>query len=171
MQPEVPALPKLHFERHYAIATPIGWARHLACAELFRETRYLLFERGATLQWPRLGGGAGADAAFAVPGREVSVGLRSGRGLDQASDANLPPQALPIEEQSGLRISGKLHTLGAVAIRVEDEAALIGALEENHSHVGQPIGIHRRHGHGLWICRLGRLGFSEPLLEERKRLL
>ena len=90
MQPEGPALPELHFERHHAVATPIGWARHLACAELFGETRDLLFERGATRQRPRLGRGAGADAAFAVPGRELGVSLRCGGGLDEPSDANLP---------------------------------------------------------------------------------
>ena len=75
-----------------------------------------------------------------MAGGEIGVGLRLARGLDRPAHADLPAEALPVEEKRGLGIGGKLAALGALAIGIEDEAALIGPFEQDHPHIRQAGG-------------------------------
>src|SRR5262249_14905640 len=97
------------------------------------------------------------------------VSLCCGGWLDESSDADLPSQALPMKEQGGFRISGELHALGAIAIGIKDEAALVGSLQENHPNIRQTAGVDRGDRHCLWIGRFTRLSLRKPSLEQRER--
>ena len=63
-------------------------------------------------------------------------------------------------------VAGELQPLGALFVRVEHEAADVGALQENHPHIGKPVGIDGGHGHGLWIDGLGGLRLLHPAEEQ-----
>jgi hypothetical protein len=78
-----------------------------------------------------------------MAGREIGVGFRLARRLERAPDADLPAEALPIEQERRLGIVSKLAPLGTFLVGVEDKAARVGALQWNHPHVGEPVGIDR----------------------------
>ena len=124
MQPEGAGPPELDLGRNQPVAAPIGRARDVARAERLGQALDLGFENGAARERPRLLRGASADAAGRMARGEIGIGLGVGRGLDRSPDANLAPETLPIEQQRGLRRRGELLALGALAIRIEDEAVI-----------------------------------------------
>ena len=79
-------------------------------------------------------------------------------------------EGLPIEEQRGGRGSGKLEPLGTFAIGIEDEAALVGALQENHAHIRRALGVHRGEHHGVRVDGLMGHRIRHPAGEKGERL-
>ena len=53
---------------------------------------------------------------------------------------------------------------------IQDKAALVGAFEQDHPHIGQAVGIDGGERHGLGIDRLGGLGLGHPGAEQGERV-
>lgn len=87
--------------------------------------------------YPDSPSGMGADAALAAAAREIGVGLLDRHVAHGSARADLPAQALPMQDEGGLRVLRQFLALGRIDIGVEDEAALVGAFEQNHG--GQEI--------------------------------
>jgi cytochrome c553 len=75
VQPERTAPPELDLERNQPIASPIGRAGYRAITKGLGEALYFRFEGGAAGERPRLKRGASADAALAMAGGKIGVGL------------------------------------------------------------------------------------------------
>jgi hypothetical protein len=75
-----------------------------------------------------------------------------------------------VEEQCGLRVLGEVPALAALEIRIEDEAALVEALEQHHARRRPARCVGRREGHGVGVIGLARLGLLQPRGEAREGL-
>ena len=76
-----------------------------------------------------------------------------------------------MEHQRRCRVGIELAALGAFHVGVEDEAALVGALEQHHAGIGQPVGIDGRQRHGGRIARFGLGCVGQPGGKQPKRLV
>src|SRR5258706_8952804 len=76
-----------------------------------------------------------------------------------------------MEAKRRKRIGRELLALGAFEIGVEDEAFVIGMLQQDHADVGQALRIHGRQRHAFGIVRLMGLCFREPLPEKLERFV
>ena len=76
-----------------------------------------------------------------------------------------------MKHQRSLGVAGELAALLALRIGIENEAALVEALEQHHAGVGQAVGVDggERHGGGIARLALGRL--LEPGGEQLQRLV
>ena len=156
------------FERRHAEARPVGRARNVAWI-LGGHGLHRLLQSLAALQRPRLLRGPGAVAAAARAGGEIGVRLRIADRGDEAANAHLAPQALPMEVERRRLRRQQFLALGALEVGVEHEAAAclihrIETLEQHDAHVGHARGIDGRQREGVGIVRLVRLGLLEPSL-------
>src|SRR5438552_1227527 len=121
-------------------------------------------ERGALL------GGERRKLARPRPRGPVRVGLGRRDLLDPALDAHLLPEAIPVEGDGRARARAQLAALAAAAVGEEDEAAAVGALQEDEADRGRaptPGGGER---HRLGERDTGARGGPEPAAEARERL-
>ena len=158
-------LPELDALRHDAAAGPEGRARHGAERIAQGHPGAGLLEFVIALHGPRLLRSPGADLAQARPGGEVGVGLGVGHALDRAADAHLAAEGIPVEAELGAGIGLEVGGLGALQVGIEDEAALVGVLEQHHAHRGAPPGVGRGQGHGGGLLQAAPLRVVEPGLE------
>src|SRR5918994_4507746 len=160
----------LHGDGGDAIAPPIGGARHLADRVLRGVERDCLLEREAALERARLLACPSTDAAVTRTARKIRIRLGLAYLGNRAARPHLPTQALPMEDQRRLGVRRKLSALGRFGVGVEDETALVRALEEHHAHIRQPVGICGRERHGSRAVRLRPLGLGRPGAEDRPGL-
>jgi hypothetical protein len=113
----------------------------------------------------------GADLRHARAGGEIAVRLIRRDRLDTSAQPDLALQRLPIERQRRLRRCAQFPALHAVDVRVEDEAALVEALQQDHARIGQSVAIDGRQRHGVRIDRLRPFGLGEPGREQAQRLI
>jgi hypothetical protein len=105
------------------------------------------------------------DRAAAV----VRLRILTARALDGPFDADLATDLAPVEEQRRPRVRRHLFALAAAVVGVEDEAALVDALEQHHPHGGRPGRICGGQCHRLGERRrVPRL--AEPGLELPERI-
>ena len=97
-------------------------------------------------------------------------GFGVGHMFDRALDPHLPAQGLPVEEQRRARVLGELPPLGALLVRIEDEAARPMALEQHHAHSRSAVRIGGRKRHGFGLVRLPRACLGEPVVEQCERV-
>jgi hypothetical protein len=101
-----------------------------------------LLERLARLDWLALARHRGCDLAPARARRPVGVGLRARDLFDAALHTYLP--ARRVEEHRSPRVLGQLPPFPALVTREEDEAALVGALQQHHPHRRRAVASGRR---------------------------
>src|SRR3989441_4872540 len=121
-------------------------------------------ERGTLL------GGERRELARPRPRGPVRVGLGRRDLLDPALDAHLLPEAMPVEGDGRPRARAQLAALAAAAIGEEDEAAAIGALQEDEADRGRAATSGGGERHRLGERDAGARGVSEPAAEARERL-
>src|SRR4051794_5185267 len=83
----------------------------------------------------------GAELAAARTRGEVSVSILLGDALHTPLHPYLLAGAGPVKSQRGPRIFRKFAGLATAQVRVEDEAARIGLLQEHEAHGGPPLTI------------------------------
>ena len=76
-----------------------------------------------------------------------------------------------MQHERGLGPGLELGALRAFGVRVEDEAARVGRLDQHHAHVRQAVRIDGGERRGVRIARLACLGCLEPGVEKPKRLV
>src|SRR5215208_79307 len=143
MQPARHSLPELDPVGDEAEAGPVRRARDGAVGEALLELGEaalevaLVRDRAALLRRP------GTELAAARAAGEVGVRLGVAHLLDASFHAHLQLQRLPVEAHRRPRVRQQLPALAALVVRVEDEALLIGALEQQHADRRLAIGVHR----------------------------
>src|SRR5882724_6579017 len=165
MQPEWPILPELDQPREHAEPRPVGWPRHGADAELGGELRDPLLELEAGGQRTRLLRSPGADLAGARPRREIGVGLFRGHLLHGPFDTHLALRGFPVKAERRLRMGQQLSALAALVVGVEDESAVIHALEQHHPQRGHAVRPDGGQRHRVRLVRLLVGCGLEPLVE------
>ncbi len=170
MQPVGAALPELDLGGHHAVAAPRLGACHLAAGEALGGLGSGRLQRGAVGHGLALRRGPGV--LLAAPGArgEVGVGLRGRHRLDVAHHAHLAVQRDEAEAQRGLRVVAQLRALAAGAVGVEDEAALVVALEQHEAGRGPAGGVGRGHHHGGAVVGVGVEPLPVPGLEHHHRV-
>ena len=104
-------------------------------------------------------------------GREVRVGLGGRHLADRAGHPHLAAEWLPVEREGRAWVVGQIAALGALVVREEREAAVVGALQQDHPIGGRPVGARGRQRHrGRLVHVLGGDRLGEPLLEQGDRL-
>src|SRR5204863_6432631 len=122
---------ELDLDRDHAIAAPVRGTRDLALAIGRFDLREAAVEiaaarnHGALVRRPR------ADLAAARARREVRIRFLFGRLHHRALDLHLAFERGPEEAERHARVLGDLRAFAAVVVRVEDEAVLVEAFEQN----------------------------------------
>jgi hypothetical protein len=171
MQAERTILPEFDALGQDAIARPVRRARHRTVAEALGHGGDALFEHRAAGDRARLVRGPGADLALPRPRREIGVGLRRRDGLHRSLDTDLAEQRLPVEAQRRPGMRREVPSLAALGIGVEDEAALVDALQQHDAGRRPAILADRRQRHRMRVARLGLPGLVQPRLELGEGLL
>ena len=96
---------------------------------------------------------------------EIGVGLRFGGIGDGAFDPNLTGQRLPVEQQRGMHVDREIARFAALLVGIENEAAIIGAFQQQDARRGPSLGVHRHHRHRIGIGRFAGFGVRHPLGE------
>src|SRR5262249_28923004 len=134
VQPFFAALPELQCRGRQAVAAPVFWPwRSLpgvlvlellqARLEFLARRDYLTLQRDdrAELAWPRAGGKIGVRFVRRDP-------------CHAALDPHLALHLRPPEADRRIGVGGQFGALAALVIRVEDEAAVVVTLEQQHTH-------------------------------------
>src|SRR5215207_1198736 len=129
VQPVLAPLPELERLRLDPIPAPVRRARDLA--PLVRELQLpqAVLQRSPAPDLAALRAGPRPEAAAARAAGEVGVGLLVGDARGGTFYPDLPPQFAPVEEERAARVLRELAGLAALVVGVEDEAALVVALE------------------------------------------
>src|SRR6185312_10235988 len=156
-------LPELERFRRDAEAAPVRGERNFALAVLGFKLAQAVFEPRTIRDHLTLMRRGGAELAAACSA--VEVGFRFfGRGaLHGAGDADLARQQVPVEEERRTRVLGQLVTLLALVVRVEDEAALIEALEQDGPRRGDTVARRGRQCHRVDLAATLRQRLAHPL--------
>jgi len=161
MEAILAVLPELNPVRQEAIPAPEWRQRNLAAVVLSLEPAHSLLEDVPTLDLLALARRPGAKLTAARTCPEVLRRLLLAYALDAAFDANLPSQGMPVEHERSLRVSLELATFPALVVRVEDEAVLVDAMQEDDPGGGPSVRIRSRQSH-----RLGHRQAKSPSLVE-----
>jgi len=70
-----------------------------------------------------------------------------------------------MEAKGGMGVGLQLLALAAFQVGIEDEALLVGPLQQHHAQRRMPLGIDGGQGHGVGIVRLLLFGFGHPFVE------
>ena len=102
----------------------------------------------------------------------IGLGLRTVHAGDRAFDPHLAAELGPVEEQRGARIGFEVAALATSVVGVEDEAALVEALAQDHSRRRHTSRARRRQRHrlGLEGADVARVREPAPELGERIRV-
>src|SRR3984957_941054 len=162
--------PELDLDRLEAIAAPMLRSRYVGAGEPLFVSMNRRFEIGARGERPRLRACPGADLAPSRPGSEIGVALGRGHSGDGAAEPGLAAERFPVEKRRRPRLSLKFASLGALYVRVEDDAARVHALAQDHPRVGQPVAVDGGERHRFRVVDLRRLCFLETKLKQRERI-
>src|SRR5207244_12006283 len=110
---------------------------------------------------------------LAPPRPRGEVGGRFGfrDALDPPFDPDLLAERPPVEDQGRTRILLELAGLAAHVTAVEDEAPIVGALQQDHPRRRSSVRTRGRERHRLGDLDTGLLGFLEPLPETLDRVV
>src|SRR5262245_17915885 len=134
MQPVLASLPEFDPLRDHPVAAPIVRPRGIVTVGgLFFLDRGL--QKRAIRNDRALNGSACRQARARGPARKVLVGFLSAHLPDAPFDAHLPLELRPQEHEAGLRPCRELAALAALVVRIEDEAAVVHALEEHRARI------------------------------------
>src|SRR4051794_2636643 len=154
-------LPEFPSRRNESEAAPRRRARHRPSVELLIQPFDPLVELLPRSERFALARHDRTKLSVALPRREVLIRLLRGDVLDSPLYPNLTAEWPPVEEKRGLRVRLELASLPGRVMRVEDEPALIEALQEHHPHRGRPARTRRRERRGLRHLQR-RAGLGEP---------
>src|SRR5438132_13139949 len=165
VEPVLAPHPELDRVRHDAVAAPERWQRDLAAGVLALQAPVLRFQYRTIRDDAALSRGPRREATSVWAGPEVLLGLAGGDSLHPAVRPNLPAKRVPIEDQRGARVLGQLTRLAALVVGVEDEPAVVHALQQHHPGRWDTVGSRggERHRVGLRDPRL--LGQPVPAPE------
>src|SRR6266568_1002862 len=152
------------------VAAPERRQRHLAVAVARRQLLQPLLQLGPAGDHLALRGCPRSELAADRPGAEVRLGLVAAHPLDGTLDADLSHLRRPPEDQRDGGVAGQLVRLAAAVVRVEDEPALVEALEQDHPSRGPAARARGRQRHGGGLDQVGRLGLREPVPELHDRV-
>ena len=139
----VAVLPELVFQRFDREAPPDLGPRHRAFAVLRPQPLDPLLELAPPAHDLALPRRARRELRAGRPRFEVAVGLVDRHALDEALDANLAAELVPVEAERRVWVLLQLAALAALVARVEDEALLVRALQEHEPDGRKPV---RRRG-------------------------
>src|SRR5690606_37648919 len=119
MQAEGPIRPEFDLAGEYTETSPerrAGWLRAVTEA-LFRRLGH---QAGAAVEGPGLGRGPCPQPALQRTAGIIGIGLRPVFAGDCPAHPYLAAQRLPVHDEGGLAVRGKLPALGAFVIGVEN---------------------------------------------------
>src|SRR5215203_2420985 len=166
VQPVLAPLPELDGVGLDPVAAPEGGTGDLAIFVLFLQRLYALLQNAPVPDGPALLGSPRPEAASARTAREVGVGLLAGDATGAAFDPDLPLQLAPVEEEGARGIGLQFAGLASCVVGVENEAALVVALQEDGAGRGLAVLCGGGNDHGV---RLGEV-CVDYLLEPRIEL-
>src|SRR4051812_7434547 len=143
VQPVVSVLPELVGVRTDAVPAPVLRTWNVVAGELALELGHRLVELGPVREHAALPRRRRGKLRATRPCREVRVRLVGRDALDVALDADLAPERIPVEEERGAWVGLELAALAAPVAGKEDEAALVGALQQDHPHRWRAVGAGR----------------------------
>jgi hypothetical protein len=100
----------------------------------------------------------------------VRVGFFRRDLLHGALDAHLPLELLPEKNQRRRRVRREVMALAALVVGEEDQAALVGALQQADARRGPAVGVDRRHGHRRRLEHLRAERLLHPRVELPERV-
>ena len=170
MQPRRAIAPEFDLDRRETVSTPILGPRDVIASETSFVILDRRFESAARRERTRLLAGPGANLAPSWPGGEISVAFGRRQFGHGSAESSLTAQGFPVEERGSLWPTSELAPLGALDIRVKDEAAVIRALAQDHPRVGQTFSVHSGERHCFRIVDLRSRRLFEPKPEQRDRV-
>src|SRR5688500_2681233 len=124
-------LPELHGDRRDPVPAPERGSRDVVARVAGVERGDALHQLVARDELRALPRGPRADPRLARPSGEVGVGLLGADGRDVAGHGDLTVELSPVDGERRPRILGELETLAAPVVRVEGEAVVLDAAEED----------------------------------------
>src|SRR5436190_12774527 len=170
VQAVLAVLPELPDLGHEPVAAPVVRQRRVGVGVARRQLGDPTLERLATLDQLALRRGERADLTGAGPAADIALGLLPRGGSHRSLDPHLAAERLPMEEHRGARVGLELARLAAHVVGEEDEALLVGALEQHHPRGGRAVRRRRRDRHRLGQLHPGGAGLLEPGLEHAERI-
>jgi hypothetical protein len=100
----------------------------------------------------------------------IALRFVGGETGDSTNDTDLPLELTPVEHERRVRIAVEIGGFGALEVRVEGEAALVGTAHQDRPGRHGATGPRRRQCHGLGLPDVGVARFLEPRTELHDRV-
>ena len=112
-----------------------------------------------------------AEAALERARCEVFIRWRTVLSNGQSPHPYLPAQRFPMEHERRLARRCDFTRLRRTVIRVKEKRVGLNLFQQNHSHIGKAVSIHRRKRNGVRIVHLARFRFAQPSAREGERII
>ena len=155
---------------NHTVADPIWRSRHLFDAEFRSIEGDFFYEVVSVLHRPRLPRCPCSYLSQPWTCRKICVGFLVTHHLNVARHPNLLVDRHPVETEGGLRVAFKILTFAALAVRIENKAAVSEILEENHSHRRTALDICSCKSHRRRLIYFCFRRFFKPTLEKLNRV-